>query len=215
MGDRIKSSLADRDPGRRGSFFAAFSGLAKDVFSGKSSDVRGMLTAVYGLTGRGHVDTRAAAKDLGVSQRTVQRWIADDARQHNKPRREHLSKLQTKAKRAPTTKRGRRAAVSVAKQSAKGRSSQSRKGKLNVRGRQGVFAGRDGKKNYYVRYRTAHMDVNPDQMDAMWAAYADGGDKGLSTWLHEHSQDYVDDWHFESIDGIEWSAENDMPSWER
>ena len=38
---------------------------------------RAMLAAMYGRGARGRVNTRAAAEALGVSQRTVQRWIKD------------------------------------------------------------------------------------------------------------------------------------------
>ena len=34
-----------------------------------------MVSDLYGVTPRGNPDTRAAAEDLGVSQRTVQRWL--------------------------------------------------------------------------------------------------------------------------------------------
>jgi transcriptional regulator with XRE-family HTH domain len=33
------------------------------------------MTLVFGHTARGRLDTRAAAEDLGVSRRTVQRWL--------------------------------------------------------------------------------------------------------------------------------------------
>lgn len=37
----------------------------------------GMISALYGSTSRGRPDTRAAAAALGVSQRTVQRWVKE------------------------------------------------------------------------------------------------------------------------------------------
>lgn len=38
---------------------------------------RSMISEVFGLTPRGTPNTRAAAAELGVSQRTVQRWIKE------------------------------------------------------------------------------------------------------------------------------------------
>lgn len=40
-----------------------------------TGDPAQMVSDLYGTTRRGKPDTRAAAADLGVSQRTVQRWI--------------------------------------------------------------------------------------------------------------------------------------------
>lgn len=41
----------------------------------RAADAAQMVTDLYGVTPRGKPDTRAAAQDLGVSQRTVQRWL--------------------------------------------------------------------------------------------------------------------------------------------
>src|SRR6476660_4017891 len=40
--------------------------------------VREQITNLYGTGPRGNPNTRAAAEDLGVSQRTIQRWISRD-----------------------------------------------------------------------------------------------------------------------------------------
>lgn len=41
-------------------------------------DVRTLLSDLYGANRRGGVNARAAAADLGVSERTVQRWVKAD-----------------------------------------------------------------------------------------------------------------------------------------
>lgn len=41
-------------------------------------DVRTLLTDLYGANRRGGVNAKSAAADLGVSERTVQRWVQTD-----------------------------------------------------------------------------------------------------------------------------------------
>src|SRR5664279_1619399 len=87
----------------RSLLFASLTGREGDVSGQPTGDVPAMLTAAYGPGPRGGVHTRAAAADLGVSQRTVQRWVAGEGHQRNRPAPEHLRTLARKARQAATT----------------------------------------------------------------------------------------------------------------
>ena len=74
----------EADEHRRSSLFRGLTGRQGADVSGKagtSPDLRGMLLAAYGPGARGGVNTAAAAQDLGVSRRTVERWVAPEGRQ--------------------------------------------------------------------------------------------------------------------------------------
>lgn len=67
----------DQDQGRQwltteaaAELFEAFTGDQADV-----DDISDAITELYGTNSRGGPNTREAAEQLGVSQRTVQRWI--------------------------------------------------------------------------------------------------------------------------------------------
>jgi hypothetical protein len=180
----------------RNALFRSVTGRAGDVSGRADADVRGMLTAAYGPGPRGAaINTRAAAQDLGVRQRTVQRWLAGDERQHNRPSDTHLRGLARKARQAATTRAGRRRALAGVRGS-----SMTRYGsKMAVRGVQGpTAAGRD-----YRRSRQVLLQLDPDSVTDLLDAYEAGGDKGLVSWLEEYAGDhYVDGWGFDSIEHL-------------
>lgn len=47
-------------------------------------DARTLLSDLYGTNARGGVDAKAAAADLGVSERTIRRWAKDGIPSHSK-----------------------------------------------------------------------------------------------------------------------------------
>ncbi|WP_298462682.1 hypothetical protein [uncultured Cellulomonas sp.] len=158
--------------------------------------MRGMLIAAYGASRRdsSKPDTAAAAKSLGVSQRTVQRWLADPTRQHQAPRAATLHKLTTKARQAATTKRGRAQAI---KQRPGGTPPAMR---VSVTGEQGPRPGPG-----YTRYRTANFDLaDPTLSQGFINAYVDRGEAGAMQWLKDNAdQTYnVDRWHFDNVDDV-------------
>lgn len=182
----------DRDgftPELRGRLFAAVTGRGGDVTG--TGSVADMLRATYGETRRGGVNTRAAAENLGVSQRTVQRWIAGA----NRPSAAHQRDITGNARRTATTQRGRRAALSGPR-----RSSLSRNGaRLNIAGAQGPSL--DGKD--YKRRRAVTLTLDPAAAQAMLDSYERRGDRGLVTWLEGYADEaYVSGWSFDSIDDI-------------
>lgn len=142
---------------------------------GQRSSTRGMLQAVYGKGPRGGaVDAKAAAKALGVSPGTVRRW----ARGTQQPSPEHLKTLQTAARKASTTKAGRRAATESFRTSAQGRKALATGARIHISGWQGP-------RNYSdERERTVSSDpLAAAEIEALLRAYEDGGDDGLRDFL--------------------------------
>lgn len=181
-------------PRLRGSIFQALTGRTGDVSGRPDGDVRQMLVAAYGEGKRGGVDTRAAAEGLGVTQRTVQRWVAAEGRQRSKPSKGHLKTLSTKARQSASTQRGRAQAIKEARESQR-----ARKG-----GRFSVF-GNQGPKGY-ERIRGITVSMAPEDVESMYASYELGGDKVLMSWVEGHTQgpNYgVSDWTFQSVDSFD------------
>lgn len=202
----IKKLTLGSDPGRRQSVFQGLFGRRDVEFdvSGKGSNIVSMLRTAFGEGRQGRpVDTKAAAAGLGVSQRTVQRWIAGEGKQRIKaPRADHLASLRKASRQAATTRKGRKRMVDEARKSRKFAQGQTKGIKLTVRGMSGFSdAGQ-----HYLRYRSVPLKLTPDQVDAMWNAYERGGDKGFSEWLTSRSQDYLTGWEYESIDSLQFDS---------
>ena len=185
---------------QRRALFSAITGRSSAGTTGASEDVKGMLSNVYGVTrtvkGKdgitrtvSGVDTREAAKRLGVTQRTVQRWLSGQ----NKPSGDHLKKIRTRSRQAATTKRGRARAVKRAMQG----SPAPKAMKVTISGHQGPNGGGEG----YGRLRNASMDLSPEQYQQFLEAYTEGGDAAATRYLESaFSKDYVDGWKFNTID---------------
>lgn len=158
-----------------------------------TGSIKEMLIAAYGSNKPGRPDTRKAAQDLGVSQRTVQRWIAgEDRKQRNKPKADSLSKVRIRARQAATTKKGRKAAVQKARENLSNRKAVQ----LSIYAMQGPKTG--GKD--YSRLRSTSIQVSGDEVEAMFDAYERGGDKAVTQWLEtQYSGSYVPDWGLADI----------------
>lgn len=188
------------DNSMRGRIFAALTGNASaDVSGSTGGDLRGMLMAVGGPSGKtkSGIDLTKAAASLGVSRRTVERWVKTSSTgQGQKPSPQHLKSLRTRARQAASTKAGRRGAL----QTVRDRKVLSRGARLTVSGLQGPkVAGRD-----YMRVRTTQVDLDPLAAQDMLAAYEAGGDKGFMGWMTQfYGDQYVDDWAFDGFDNIE------------
>ncbi|WP_347350387.1 hypothetical protein [Intrasporangium sp.] len=159
-------------------------------------DPRTQLIAAYGASRRDPTrpDTAAAAKALGVSQRSVQRWLAGGG-----ITRRHASKLRSASRRAMTTKRGRARAIKTAGLSRR----PPGKNAIAVGGIQGVLSGQTG--NY--RPRTTAVQVTDTDLAAMQQTWVEHGEAGLSAFLHQHfNEHYMGDWHFKSIETLDWAT---------
>lgn len=184
----------------RGKLFTALTGRDADVSGQTGGDLRGMLMAVGGASRRtkSGIDLTKAAKSLGVSRRTVERWVkTEQTGAGQRPSAQHAKSLATKARQAATTKAGRRAALAG---SSMRQAIASRGARLAITGLQGPHAaGRD-----YMRNRTTQLELDPADAEAMMDAWENGGEKGFMTWATGHwGNEYLDDWKFDAVDAID------------
>lgn len=185
----------DRDVAQndtRNAFFRALTGSSSADVQGGS--VKGMLIAAFGGSKKdgARPDTAAAAKGLGVSQRTVQRWLASEGHQRQAPRTTTLKTLSTKARQAASTRAGRARAIAGVRQQLTKRGFQ-----LQIAGVQGPQAGPG-----YMRLRTTGMNLDDPQVAAGFLdAWERGGDAAAQRYLIDQ-QVYFDSWAFESIEDI-------------
>lgn len=184
----------------RGQIFQTLTGQKADVDGKPSGDLRGMLLAVGGRSTKTQsgIDLTKAAVALQVSRRTVERWVkAAETGVGQKPSPAHSKALMTKSRQAATTKAGRRQAIAASSvlQAAKARGA-----RLSITGMQGPTAGgRD-----YLRYRTTLLELEPDQVDGMIAAWEAGGDKGFMAWATSTwGDDYLPGWGFSDVSDID------------
>lgn len=171
---------------QRREMFQALTGT-QGAAVGDPNDVAGMLRTVYGTVRRGQpaVDTREAARRLGVSQRTVQRWL----RKENTPSENHLKGLRQRSRQAATTKRGRARALRRAVTSS---SFQQQGVRVEVSGMQGPVD--------YTRERRSQQKLTPEEYGELLQAYAEGGDAGALAFLQGvYSEKYVDNWEFGDV----------------
>lgn len=178
---------------RRTQLFSAITGSAGAQVTGDTRDVRGMLQTVYGTTrgGKPAVDTRKAAKSLGVSQRTVQRWLKNT----NTPSPDHLKKISTKARQTATTKRGRARAA---------RAAAAQRPDIAQKGTTVKVVGFQGPSGYeFDKQRASFQHLSPDEYQQMVAAYVENGDQGAMQFLQKiYDREYVDDWRFGTVNEI-------------
>lgn len=190
----VAEQVRNAEAQHRQNLYRAISGRKDSDISGKGTDPEAMLQAAYGRGPRGGaVNTKAAAKSLGVSASTIRRWISGS----RSPSPEHLKALQTASRQAASTKAGRRAATADFRASAQGQKALAGASRIWVKGNQGV-GGRDSDK--YTRTRDAAQPVDPEDVEAMLAAYEEGGADALHEWMCDIMDRYVPDWGFISID---------------
>jgi hypothetical protein len=154
--------------------------------TGTSSSPQDLVLAAFGRTRRGAVDTASAAAELGVSQRSVGRWIKGDRR----PTAEHLKSMRKKARQASSTKAGRSKAASKARQPTKP-----------------VFitiTGDQGPSDYERADRTTTNQLTKEEIIQLRAAYVAGGERAVMNWLTAWmARNYVPEWNFLTVTDIE------------
>ena len=189
----VRQALRQAEAAQSNTILRRISGR-READSAEGRSVRGMLQAVFGRGPRGGaVNANAAARSLGVSPGTVRRWAAGT----QKPSTGRLAAIRAAARRATTTKRGRRTATSDFRSSAQGSQALRAGSKIWVSGEQGVGGYDQG----YARDRRVATDISPEEIDALLRAYEEGGDRGLRDWLKEFFDDkYVAGWDFVTID---------------
>lgn len=174
-----------KDRGLSGKLFSAMTGRDSGVGGGVADKLR----AAFGPGPRGGaVNTRAAAKALGVSQRQVQRWASGQA----KPRSVNVDRINKVHRRAMNTKAGRRQAAAGQRQAF------AKNGvRLFVSGVQGPV----NQGGEYIRARKTYVDLTPEQARQMLDAYENGGAKATMDWMRTAwDKGYAAEWEFQSID---------------
>lgn len=183
----------------RNTLFSILTGRQADVSGSASGDVRGMLMAVGGTSNRtkSGIDLTKAASKLGVSRRTVERWVKSaQTGAGQRPSPQHAKALASKARQAATTKAGRKAALAG---SPLRQAITSRGARVSIDGLQGPHAaGKD-----YIRKRVTQVYLDPADAHAMMNAWETGGEKGFMSWATTFwDTEYLNDWTFDSVDGV-------------
>lgn len=183
----------------RNTLFSILTGRQADVSGNASGDVRGMLMAVGGTSNRtkSGIDLTKAASKLGVSRRTVERWVKSaQTGAGQRPSPQHAKALASKARQAATTKAGRKAALAG---SPLRQAITSRGARVSIDGLQGPHAaGKD-----YIRKRVTQVYLDPADAHAMMNAWETGGEKGFMSWATTFwDTEYLNDWTFDSVDGV-------------
>lgn len=199
--DKSGAPLPDLDPDSytpalRDKIFAFVTGRS-GAEATHTGDVRSSLIAAFGSSKRDseRPDTAAAAKALGVSQRSVQRWLGGGG-----IRPTHAKALQRQARQAMTTKRGRARAMAASRAAGTAAKPRNRTA-IKVGGRQGVTSGLEH--NY--RPRECAVGVTDADVAAMQNAWVDGGEHGAMAWMQSHfDEHYTDQWHIRSVEDVEW-----------
>src|SRR5919202_1113461 len=146
--------------------------------------VRNQIVTAYGRGRRGGPDTAAAARDLGVSRRTVQRWLSGGTGVSP----QHRQGLQRAARRAAETKTGRRRALGE----------EPRRGGKNMKVK--GFQGPTEAGVTYSRNRTVTRQLDADQVDELRLAFAEDGYDGARGWINGNMEEYLEGWRIERLD---------------
>ena len=178
------------DPQRRSVVHAGLTGRPGDVTG--TGDLRDMLLSVGGASTRTRsgIDLTTAATKLGVTRRTVERWLRGAGRSP-----EHNKALVRAARQTATTRAGRRAAMARVRSAISGAQSV----RLSVSGNQGPVA----QGTTYTRKRTTALHLSQQDAAAMLDAYERRGDAAFQDWATQHwDRNYLDDWSFDSFDSV-------------
>ena len=188
----------------RNTVFGALTGISGDVSGDRGGDLRNMLMAIGGpAKTKSGINLTEVATALGVTRRTVERWVTTDGVERGKPKPAMLSVVVTKSRQAASTQRGRVKALGRMRggtgAGSAGAAITTYGAKLTVRAHQGVVAG--GRE--YLRDRTIALALDPDQVNAMNAAYVQGGDKAFLEWLEDRADSYAAGWGIDRIDSLD------------
>ena len=178
---------------------AFFEGLTGKSYASVSRDTRSMLEFNFPGSDKQPINKREAARRLGVSVRTIERWAKGDT----KPKPENLSKLTNRTRQSVTTKRGRAQLAKRMKQTIPPTTERT----ISIHGRQGITADPNAEGSEKPRNGYSKLDLTPEEQSAFFDSWAAGGDEGAARYLETlYSQPgrYVPNWHFHGIDGVEW-----------
>jgi DNA-binding transcriptional regulator YdaS (Cro superfamily) len=202
----VRQALAKAKSALSNTFMRGISGRSQADSSSTGSPL-GKLQAAFGRGPRGGaVNTRQAADALGVAPATVRRW----ANGTQQPSPDHAKALTVAARRATSTKAGRRALIDDFRNSAKGKAAMTQGSLTTIRvaGYQGP-SGQKARKDDYCRERVTPLaKLTPEHIEAMLRAYEQDGDEGLHRWMTDAAQEkdpsglvrYHEDWEYITVD---------------
>ena len=177
--------------------FEGLTGQKIPDYTAEHPDTREMLKFLFpGKSDRYPIATGLAAKKLGVSQGTVQRWI----RGAQKPRATITKEITKRVRQTVTTQRGR---SQLAKRAQAQRPDKTRTIRINAL--QGPSD--DPTDKDYVTERYANLEMSPADQQQLYNAWVQGGDAGATdylTSLYSNPDRYVDGWQFHGIKGVQW-----------
>jgi transcriptional regulator with XRE-family HTH domain len=169
-----------------------------------AKDVRGMLLAAGGPSTRtkSGIDLTAAAAKLGVSRRTVERWHrTTQTGQGQRPSPAHMKSLLKAARQAATTKAGRSQWLASARADPRYRDG----GRLIIDAHQGP----GDSEGEHMRDRAVTHLLDRADLEDFWAAYEQGGDRGVSAWLSTRGEEYLSGWRTGEIYDLNVVGEDD------
>lgn len=177
---------------------AMFEGLTGQTipdYTAENPDTRAMLKFLFpGKSDRYPIATGLAAKKLGVSQGTVQRWI----RGAQNPRATITKEITKRVRQTVTTQRGR---SRLAKRVQANLPTKQRTIRINAL--QGPSDDPTDKK--YVTERFANLKMSPFEQQELYDAWTQGGDAAATDYLTTlFDTRYVDGWQFHGIRGVGW-----------
>lgn len=200
--DEDDDFAADKAATRR-ALFEGLTGRTDHSFDRTSpEDVESMLMTRFAYVYRGEerVNTADAAKFLGVSRRTVQKYLKQGFVPEKSP---SYRKLRLAVRQQVTRKAGRQAITTQARQRAAEAIQQTGGVRLSVYGMQGPPP---SSKEDLRRMRNAYHEISGDQFEQMLTAYDEGGEQAMQSWLQgtfAGEGGYLPDWTISSIERIE------------
>ncbi len=195
--DAIAERKALRGDKLRNTVAKIFTRSREDVDVTGTDDPEALPQKLRALAGEGrrtphNIDTAEAAKRLGVTQRTVQRWLKGT----HKPSPKHWGEIREQSRRTDAHKAPR------AKTVESHRHAFSRGGWLTFKGEAGPL--RLGKGPSYSRDRSVEVALSPEHADMLLDAYRDRGVDGAVDALYViYEERHLVGWGFESIDELE------------
>lgn len=175
--------------------FEGLTGQKIPDYTAEHPDTRAMLRFLFpGKSDRFPIATGLAAKKLGVSQGTVQRWI----RGAQNPRAAITKEITKRVRQSVTTQRGRGQLAKKIKSEIPDKIR-----RLKVNALQGPSS--DPNDKAYVSERFSNIEMSPSEQQQLYDAWVQGGDTGATDYLTGlYDLKYVDGWQFHGIRGVEW-----------
>ncbi|MGW4954564.1 hypothetical protein [Streptomyces parvulus] len=172
--------------GKKATADALYQGISRqsDPSTGSPAAMVAKAKEVYGTT-------KDVAQQLGVSERTIQRWASGEG----KPRFGNGKKLKDFVRNDPNMRRAQLSNLREARIRNQG-------SKIRAKGEMGVTAG--GKK--YRRNREIEAQLSPEAMAEVMDKWLQGDDQGAMEALHEAiGNEYVDGFELaDALEGLEF-----------